>query len=37
MANSTIVLGMNVPAKFPNPRSAQVTGKSVTDSSPMTT
>ena len=28
---------MNVPAKLPNPRSVQVAGKSVTDSSPMTT
>ena len=37
MANSTIVLGMNVPAKLPNARSVHVAGKSVTDSSPMTT
>ena len=36
-ANSTIVFGTNVPAKFPNARSVQVAGKSVTDSSPMTT
>ena len=28
---------MNVPAKLPNARSVQVAGKSVTDSSPMTT
>src|SRR4051795_6030186 len=37
MANSTIVSGMNVPAKLPNARSVQMVGKSVTDSSPMTT
>src|SRR5215218_390267 len=37
MANGTIVLGMNVPAKLPKARSVQVAGKSVTDSSPMTT
>ena len=36
-ANSTIVFGTNVPAKFPNARSVQSAGKSVTDSSPMTT
>src|SRR3954470_3179400 len=36
-ANSTIVSGMNVPAKFPNARSVQTEGKSVTDSSPMIT
>src|SRR4051794_20731817 len=37
MANSTIVSGVNVPAKLPNARSVQMVGKSVTDSSPMTT
>src|SRR3954466_10167662 len=37
MANSTIVSGMNVPAKLPNARSVQTPGKSVTESSPMTT
>src|SRR3954466_6673421 len=37
MANSTIVFGMNVLAKFPNARSVQSAGKSVTDSSPITT
>src|SRR5215207_5113687 len=37
MANSTIVFGTNVPAKLPNARSVHVTGKLVTDSSPMTT
>ena len=37
MANSTIVFGTSVPAKLPNARSVQVVGKSVTDSSPMTT
>src|SRR5918997_3237611 len=37
IANSTIVLGINVPAKLPNARSVQTAGKSVTDSSPMTT
>ncbi len=31
------MFGMNVPAKFPNARSVQVVGKSVTDSSPMIT
>src|SRR3954462_9882301 len=36
-ANSTIVSGMNVPAKLPNARSVHTVGKSVTDSSPMTT
>src|SRR4051812_1938397 len=36
-ANSTIVSGTNVPAKLPNARSVQTPGKSVTDSSPMTT
>src|SRR4051794_12971017 len=37
MANSTIVFGTNVLATFPNARSVQSAGKSVTDSSPMTT
>ena len=37
IANSTIVSGTNVPAKLPNARSVHTPGKSVTDSSPMTT
>ena len=31
------MLGTAVPAKFPNARSVQTLGKSVTESSPMTT
>src|SRR3954468_17294738 len=37
IANSTITLGTAVPAKLPNARSVQTDGKSVTESSPMTT
>src|SRR3954469_14210706 len=36
-ANSTMTFGTAVPAKLPNARSVQTDGKSVTESSPMTT